>query len=172
MVKGRFQRSDDQRQRSIRKPPSLFHGSGLMVSLMQLNRPFSEITAGDGTEAILGHVDTDAVCHAARFVHAPSLRMRARSAHATVRAFGQSYASRALLTRGLSGPEEARAGLSPQPRRLRAGWQLRDTRGGGSRALWLDERSAVDVWGKVRRPTRSIARGCSFCAAICASAGL
>ena len=129
MVKGRLQRSDDQRQRSIRKLPSLAHGSGLMASLMQLNRRFIEITAGDGAEAILGHIDADAVCHAARFVHDPSLRMRARSAHATVRAFGQSDASRALVTRGLSGPEGDRAGLRPRPRRLRAGWQLRDTRG-------------------------------------------
>ena len=87
MVKGRLQRSDDQRQRSIRKPPSLAHGSGLMASLMQLNRRFIEITAGDGAEAILGHIDADAVCHAARFVHDPSLRMRADR---PTRLFGRS----------------------------------------------------------------------------------
>ena len=63
-------------------------------------------------ETILGHIDTNAA-RGARLVHDPSLRMRARSALATVRAFGQSDASRAVLTRGLIGPEGDRAGLRP-----------------------------------------------------------
>ena len=90
-------------------------------------------------KAILGHIDTDAVCHAARFVHDPSLRMRARSAQSTVRAFGQSDASRAMLTNGLSGPEEPRAGLRPYPRRLRVGRQMRDTRSAAKRRVSNDE---------------------------------
>src|ERR1700730_2179641 len=81
-------------------------------------------------KTILGHINTGAVRHRASLIHAPSLQRRARSAHATVRAFGQSDASRAMLTRGLHGPEGYRAGLRPSPRRLHAGWQLRDTRGG------------------------------------------
>jgi hypothetical protein len=54
--------------------------------------------------------------------------MRARSALATVRAFGQSDASRAALKNGLNDPRDARAGLRPQPRRLHDGWQSGDTR--------------------------------------------
>jgi hypothetical protein len=58
-------------------------------------------------------LDTDADCHAARFVHDPPLRMRARSAHAIVRALGLSDASRAVLARELKGPEGDQADLRP-----------------------------------------------------------
>ena len=64
-------------------------------------------------ETILGHINTDADCDAARLVHDPSLQMRARSALATVRAFGQSDGGRAMLTRGLYDPEGDRANLRP-----------------------------------------------------------
>jgi hypothetical protein len=61
----------------------------------------------------LGHIDTDASCDAARFVHDPSLQMRAESALATFRAFGQSDGGRALLIYGFIDPSGERANLRP-----------------------------------------------------------
>ncbi len=95
-------------------------------------RQRSRPTAADARREILGHIDTVADQHRARLVHNPSLQMRARPAHVAVRASEQPDASRAMLTRGLHDPEADRAGLRPQPRRLCAGWQLRDTRRRGS----------------------------------------
>ena len=76
-------------------------------------------------EAIFGHVDADE--DGGRFVHDPTLRMRAQ-AQAAVRVRDCEGGSRTKLCPGLTSPRRTRADPHLQPRRLRSGEQLRHTR--------------------------------------------
>jgi len=76
-------------------------------------------------EAIFGHVDADE--DGGRFVHDPTLRMRAQ-AQAAVRVWDCEGGGRTKLCPGLASPRRTRAAPHLQPRRLRSGGQLRHTR--------------------------------------------
>src|SRR4051812_11082743 len=76
-------------------------------------------------EAIFGHVDADE--DGGRFVHDPTLRMRAQ-AQAAVRVWDCEGGGRTKLCPGLASPRRTRADPHLQPRRLRSGGQLRHTR--------------------------------------------
>src|SRR5215211_782546 len=76
-------------------------------------------------EAIFGHVDADE--DGGKFVHDPTLRMRAQ-AQAAVRVRDCESGGRTKLCPGLASPRRTRADPHLQPRRLRSGGQLRHTR--------------------------------------------